>query len=71
MKTTGIVIFVLGILLTIFTTFQFFTKEKVIDLGVVEVTREKPHSVSWSPLIGIVVIGVGGVLMWNGFKKNK
>ncbi len=71
MKTTGIIIVVLGILLTIFTGFQFFTKEKVVDLGVVELTREKPHKLSWSPLIGIAVVGFGGVLVWQGSKRKK
>ncbi|MCE5330876.1 MAG: LPXTG cell wall anchor domain-containing protein [Bacteroidales bacterium] len=69
MKKAGIIIFIVGVALTVFTTFQFFTKEKVADLGVVEVTREKPHSISWSPLIGIAVMGIGGVLLWKGSKK--
>jgi len=62
MKTTGIIIFILGVVLTIFTTFQFFTKEKVADLGVVEITREQPHSLSWSPFVGIAVMVVGAGL---------
>jgi hypothetical protein len=69
MKTLGIVIVVIGLGLTIFTTVQFFTKEKVVDLGVVEVTREKPHNISWSPLVGIALMGLGGVLLWQASKK--
>ncbi|MEA4982222.1 MAG: LPXTG cell wall anchor domain-containing protein [Paludibacter sp.] len=62
MKTTGTIIFILGLVLTIFTTFQFFTKEKVADLGVVEITREQPHSLSWSPFAGVAVMVVGAGL---------
>ncbi len=69
MKKAGIIIFIVGVVLTIFTTVQFFTKEKVADLGVIEVTKEKPHSISWSPLIGIAVMGIGGVLLWKGSRK--
>jgi len=69
MKTTGIVIIVIGLLLTIFTAFTYFTKEKVVDLGKVEITRNKPHSLNWSPLIGIAVIGVGGIILWRSGKK--
>lgn len=69
MKKAGIIIFIVGVALTVFTTFQFFTKEKVADLGVIEVTKEKPHSISWSPLIGIAVMGLGGVLLWKGSRK--
>lgn len=69
MKTLGSVILVVGLVLTVFTTFQFFTKEKVVDLGVVEVTREKPHTISWSPLVGVALMGLGGVLLWQASKK--
>lgn len=70
MKSTAIIIFIIGLLLTIFTSIQFFTKEKVADLGIVEVTREKPHSLNWSPLIGIAVMGLGaGLFLWKIAKK--
>jgi len=70
MKTTGIVIIVIGLLLTIFTAFTYFTKEKVVDFGKVEITRNKPHNLNWSPLIGIAVIGVGGIILWRSGKKS-
>lgn len=53
---------IIGVLLTIFTAITFFTKQKVVDLGSVEINANKRHHVSWSPLIGIAVIGVGGVM---------
>ncbi|NOU48047.1 MAG: LPXTG cell wall anchor domain-containing protein [Bacteroidales bacterium] len=55
--------------LTIFTAFTFFTKEKVVDLGSVEISRNKPHNLNWSPLIGIAVIGVGGIMLWKSNNK--
>ncbi len=70
MRTAGIVILIIGLGLTIFTSLQFFTKEKVVDLGAVEITRNKPHNLNWSPLIGIAVMGLGGgILMWKASKK--
>ena len=69
MKATGIVIIIIGILLTIYTAFTFFTREKVLEIGQVEITRDKPHFFSWSPVIGVVVIGIGGVVLWQGSKK--
>jgi hypothetical protein len=70
MKTAGYVILVLGLLLTIFTTFKFFTREKVLDVGPLSVTKEEPHTFNWSPLLGIGVIAVGAVLIWQGSKKR-
>lgn len=70
MKTTGITILLIGLGLTIFTTFTFFTKEKVVDLGQVEITKNKPHNLNWSPLVGIAVMGVGGLTIWLASKKK-
>jgi hypothetical protein len=69
MKKAGIVIFLIGLALTIFTAFTFFTREKVADLGAVQISRDKPHNLSWSPLIGIGVMVVGGVMFLIPFKK--
>jgi hypothetical protein len=69
MKKTGIFVLLLGIALTIFTTVSFFTREKVVDLGKVEITRNKPHNLSWSPLIGIAVMAIGGIVIWQSKGK--
>jgi LPXTG-motif cell wall-anchored protein len=70
MKYTGIVIILIGLALTIITAFTFFTKEKVVDIGKLEISRDKPHHLNWSPLIGIAVMGIGGVVLWKS-SKNK
>jgi hypothetical protein len=69
MKNTGIAILIIGLLLTIFTTFSYFTREKVVDLGKVEITANKRHHVAWSPLIGLAVMGIGGVVLLVASKK--
>ena len=69
MKTTGVIIFIIGLLLTIFTTVTVFTREKVVDMGKVEITRDKPNHLKWSPILGIVVMGIGGVVIWQASKK--
>jgi hypothetical protein len=69
MKQAGIIILITGVLLTIFTAAKFFTNEKVVDLGSVEITREKPHSYSWSPVIGVVVMGIGAVVLFKATRK--
>lgn len=69
MKKTGIITILVGLALTIFTAFTFFTKEKVVDIGTVEITRNKPHQLYWSPILGIAVMGIGGVVLWQSSKK--
>lgn len=69
MKKAGIVIIIVGALLTIFTTVTYFSREKVVDLGELEITANKRHNVNWSPLIGIAVMAVGAVIVFVPFKK--
>jgi hypothetical protein len=69
MKKAGIAIIIVGLLLTVITAFTYFTREKVVDIGKVEITANKRHHVAWSPLIGIAVMGVGGVVLLMASKK--
>lgn len=69
MKKGGIIIIIIGLLLTIFTAFTYFTREKVVDIGEVHITANKKHNLRWSPLIGIAVMAIGGVIVWQGPKK--
>jgi len=69
MKKAGIVIILIGLILTIVTAFTFFTREKVVDIGKVEISANKRHHLSWSPLVGIAIMGVGGIILWQAPKK--
>jgi hypothetical protein len=69
MKKAGIVIFIIGLVLTIFTAFTFFTREKVADIGDVHITKKQSHHLTWSPLIGVAVMAAGGVMTLVPFKK--
>jgi hypothetical protein len=69
MKRIGIIVILVGLLLTIFTTFSFFTREEVVSIGDLKITADKPHNFRWSPFIGIAVMAVGGVFVWQGSKK--
>ena len=71
MKKIGIILLIVGLGLTLFTAFTFFTKEKVVDIGAVEITRSKPHHLNWSPLIGIAVMGIGGALLWQSSRQSR
>ncbi len=70
MKKVSIVVFLVGLVLTIFTTVTYFTKEKVVDLGKIEISKEKPHSLNWSPIVGIAIMGIGGILFWQTYNEQ-
>ena len=69
MKKAGLIIIAIGVILTIFTAVTFFTREKVVDIGSLKITAKKPHHLKWSPLIGIAVIGIGGIVYWQASKN--
>jgi hypothetical protein len=70
MKITGIIIMIFGLALTIFTTFSYFTKEKVLEMGTVEITRNVPNYIQWSPFIGLAIMVIGGFLILFAKKKD-
>ena len=68
-KTIGLVILVIGLIMTLYTGFNYVTREKVVDLGSIEITKDKDHSASWSPFIGLGVMVIGGIVFLSGRKK--
>ena len=70
MKKVGIVILLVGLLMTIYTGFTYFTREKVVDIGKLEITKENQHSVNWQPYVGIGIMIIGGVVLVLGVNRK-
>jgi len=69
MKRTGLIVLVIGLLITLFTGFNYFTREKVVDIGELEISANKKHAVSWSPYVGVVVMVIGAGMYLAASKK--
>lgn len=70
MKRAGIVILAIGLLITIFTGFNFVTKKKVVDFGKMQITMDKHHDFEWSPIIGVAILAVGlGIYLYESEKS--
>lgn len=69
MKKLGYLLILVGLVLTIFTTVTFFSRERVAKIGDVNITANKRHHLKWSPLVGIAVMAVGGVIAWQSPKS--
>lgn len=70
MKRTGLILLAIGLLITLFTGLSFVTREKVVDVGSIEITANKDHELTWSPVVGMVVMVVGGVTYLLGVRKK-
>lgn len=62
-KNIGIILIVIGIVMMIYTGFNLITTEKVVDIGPIEINKEKDHPVQWSPIIGGILLAGGIVII--------
>ena len=70
MKNIGILLIVAGIVMLIIRGFNYTEKEKVMDLGKIEITKEEEKAVTWPLYAGGVAIVAGIVLVFMT-KKDK
>ena len=70
MKTIGIIILVLGIIMTVFTGFNIVTKKKVVDVGPIEINKEEKTPVYWSPVTGGILIAIGAIVLVADSRKR-
>ena len=70
MKMLGIVLIVLGVVGVLYGGFTWTTKDKVVDLGPVEVTKDKTHSVPLPPIAGAVSLIAGTALVVMSGRKG-
>jgi len=63
MKTFGIVVLALGLILCLMSGIRVITHKKVVDLGKVEIVKEETTPVYWSPWTGLIFIAVGGSIL--------
>jgi hypothetical protein len=70
MKAIGIVLAIIGIGMLIFNGFNYTKKEKVVDIGPVEINADKQKSVAWPTYAGVVVLIAGiGLVALDSRKK--
>ncbi len=70
MKTFGIILLAIGILMCIFTSVNFTQEKKVVDLGPLQVNRKENKTVSW-PLYAGIGVGVLGIVLILANNKPK
>jgi hypothetical protein len=62
MALAGILLIVAGLLALAYQQISYTTREKVLDIGPLEATRESRKTIPLSPLVGGAAV-VGGVLL--------
>jgi hypothetical protein len=73
MKTytlTGIILIVIGIVAFGYQGITYTTREKVVDLGPIQVTADKTRTLPLPPIVGGIALVGGIVLLVMGNKKS-
>lgn len=61
-KIIGIILIVVGLAAIAYGGLSFTTKEKVVDIGPIDITRDKTHNLPLPPIIGGLAL-LGGVVL--------
>ncbi len=69
MKNIAIVIMAISILMSVFTGFNIITQKKVVDIGSLEISTREKTPIYWSPVTGLILVVVGGVMFFVGRGK--
>jgi hypothetical protein len=70
MKKAGIIVLIVGLVITLLTGFRFVTREKLVNIGKLEISARMTHSIAWSPIIGVTVIAIGAGLYLLGTRNS-
>jgi hypothetical protein len=66
----GFIVLIIGLIMMVYTGFDYVTTEKVVDLGAIQIDKKQNHFVEWSPIAGIVLV-FGGIVAIAMGAKNK
>ncbi len=66
----GIILIAIGIVAFAYQGITYTTREKVVEVGPVEVTAERTKTLPLPPIVGAVALVGGSVLLVLGYKKG-
>ncbi len=62
-STIGLAMVIVGLMMTVYTGFNYITRESLVDFGSYALTKESDQKVFWEPYVGIGVMVVGGLMV--------
>ncbi len=66
MRILGVLLILLGVVALAFQGFTFFTTDRVAEAGPFHIDVQKPHTIIFHPVLGVVALIAGVVLVLSG-----
>jgi len=66
----GVILIIVGIISLVYGGFTYTKREKVLDIGPIQATAEKQHTIPFPPLFGGICLVGGIVLVIVGSRKT-
>lgn len=60
----AVLLIVLGVVALTYQGITYTTTEKAIDLGPLQVTAERTHTIPLAPILGVIALGGGAVMLF-------
>jgi len=70
MKKVGLVILIVGILISILNGLNYVSNEIVLDSGRLSIDSDESQVLTWSPLSGVLIFILGGLIFIAGIKRK-
>ncbi len=70
MKTTGVIILVVGLLMTVYAGFTYVTQESGADVNQLVIPRNSARTINWKPNVGIGIMVIGITVLVLGRKHS-
>lgn len=70
MRIFGIVLIVAGILMFVFTGFNFQTEKKVADIGPIQIDKKENKHVGWPTYAGGIAVLAGIIVLVTSKKRD-
>jgi len=70
MKTLGLILIILGIVMILIRGFNIGVTKKVVDLGPVEINKKENKWIGWPTYAGGIIAAIGVVLVLSDRRRS-
>ena len=71
MRTFGVILIVIGILMFFFRSCSFTSEYNILSLKDIEINREQTQNIGWSMYVGPAIVIIGIILLYAERKRKK